>query len=511
MCPAVCRTASVDFAAAGNASQPVGAAGSKRRLKRLGTGIPGLDEILRGGLLAGRTTLVRGGPGVGKTALGLHFLVEGTKHGEPVAFISHGTTVEMAAADAGSLGLDASGVEFLDFTPGPDFFAESQAYDLFPAAEVEGDSFASAIIERFEQLGPTRVFLDALTLVRHLSADVVDFRRYSQAFLSFLTSTGATVMFASGSSDRGTDEDLQFMADAVINLDYSPTLGRTVTISKLRGSGFRLGAHSAKIDENGLHVFPRLLPERFGRAPVDRMLPSGIGELDAMLNGGIECGAVTLMTGPTGVGKTTMGTQFIKEAARRGERSVIYTFEETTGVLQQRSEGIGMPIGEMLEDGMLSIVEIEPLHYTPDQFALVVREEVEERGAQVVMIDSSSGYGVSMQGEQLVPHLHALCKYLKNMGVTVVLVFEVAEITGEFRATDADLSYIADNILFLRYVEIDGELRRVVGVLKKRTSDFEKKLRELSITAEGLVVGEPLAGFRGILSGLPMPAARGVA
>jgi circadian clock protein KaiC len=121
------------------------------------------------------------------------------------------------------------------------------------------------------------------------------------------------------------------------------------------------------------------------------------------------------------------------------------------------------------------------------------------------MIDSTSGYRVSMQGDDLVPHLHALCKYLKNMGVTVLLIYEVSQITGEFRVTEADVSYIADNIVFVRYVEIEGELRRVVGVLKKRTSDFEKKLRELTITSEGLLVGEPLAGFRGLLSGVPTP------
>jgi circadian clock protein KaiC len=122
------------------------------------------------------------------------------------------------------------------------------------------------------------------------------------------------------------------------------------------------------------------------------------------------------------------------------------------------------------------------------------------------MIDSTAGYRLSMQGKELVPQLHALCKYLRNMGVTVILVDETSQITGEFRATDADVSYLADNILFLRYLEMEGELRRVVGVLKKRTSDFQKMLRELTITSDGLVVGEPLAGFRGILTGVAQPA-----
>jgi circadian clock protein KaiC len=473
---------------------------------RISTGIAGLDEIVRGGLLPGRTYMVRGGPGVGKTALGLHFLADGAARGEPVVFLSHGSSRESVELDAASIGVATEGIRFLDFTPTADFFAESQSYDLFSPADVERESFTAQLVEQLEAIRPTRVYLDALTQVRHLASDLVDFRRQAHAFLRFLVAGGATVVFASGSSDRATDEDLQFMSDGVLNLDYSATLGRMLTVSKLRGSGFRLGTHSTKIDDAGFHVFPRLVPEAFGREQIEGdTIPSGIAELDRMLSGGIERGAVTMITGPTGVGKTTLALQFVVEAARRGERCVVYSFEETEQVLQRRSTGIGMPLAELTESAAISVVPIEPLHYTPDEFALRVRREVERQTAQVAVIDSTAGYRVSMQGEELLPHLHALCKYLRNMGVTVILIHEIAEITGEFRATSLDASYLADNIVFLRYVELEGELRRVVGVLKKRTSDFEKTLRELQITAQGIKVGGPLAGFRGILTGLPVP------
>lgn len=475
---------------------------------RVSSGVVGLDEVLYGGFLANRVYLVRGGPGVGKTALGLHFLTDGVAKGESVVFLSHGPTAEEVRVDAASLGLDTSGIHFIDFSPDPSFFKDSKSYDIFPPADVERDAFTRTLVTDFEELRPTRVFLDSLTQVRHLSEDIVDFRRQAHAFLRFLGSTGATVIFASGSSERASDEDLQFMSDGVLNLDYSVAYGRTMTVNKLRGSAFRLGEHSAKIDDHGLHVFPRLLPEAFEVTLSEEVIGSGIPELDALLNGGIERGQVTLVTGPTGVGKTTLGTQFINEASRRGERSVIYTFEESAAVLRRRSEGVGMDFGGMLDDGTLSVVEVEPLRYTPDEFAIAVRKEVEEQGARLVMIDSTAGYSVSMQGKELVPHLHALCKYLKNMGVTVIVTDEISQITGEFRATETDVSYLADNIVFLRYVEMQGQLRRVVGVLKKRTSDFEKLLRELTISRAGLHVGEPLAGFRGILSGIPQPADR---
>jgi circadian clock protein KaiC len=474
---------------------------------RVSTGIPGLDEVLCGGLLAGRIYLVRGGPGVGKTAVGLHFLAEGARRREPVAFLSHGSSEEQIAVDAASLGIDTSGISFVDFSPPPEYFQQSQGYDVFPPVDVERDEFATLLLRRFDEIKPRRVFLDSLTQVRHLSEDLIDFRRQAHAFLRFLSSTGATVIFASGSSDRSSDEDLQFMSDGVLSLDYSVAFGRSLVVTKLRGSGFRLGEHSARIDDDGLHVYPRLLPETFGRTIPDERIGSGVPELDAILNGGIERGQVTLITGPTGVGKTTVATQFVKAACERGEHAVIYTFEETLDVLRRRSDGVGMHLGELIDSGRLSVVEVEPLHYTPDQFAMEIREEIEERSASVVMIDSTAGYRLSMQGKDLVPHLHALCKYLKKMGATVLLLYESPQITGDFRITDSDVSYLADNILFLRYVEMAGELRRVVGVLKKRTSDFQTLLRELEISADGVTVGAPLAGFRGILSGIPQPAA----
>jgi circadian clock protein KaiC len=470
---------------------------------RLATGVAGLDEVLLGGFFARRAYMVRGGPGTGKTALGLHFLIEGVARGERVLYLTQGAPEEVVEHDAASIGLDTSRVQFLDFTPEPGFFSEARSYDIFSPAEAEREELTAALVDRIRAIGPSRVFLDALTQVRNLSTDLVDFRRQAHAFLRFLDAEGATVLFASGSSDPHTDEDLQFMSDGVLSLENHPRLGRTVTVSKLRGSGFRPGTHCAKISSRGFEVYPRLMPERHGQPFVGDQVPSGVAELDRMLHGGIERGTVTLLSGPSGVGKSTLGLQFMKEAAGRGERSVVYTFEESAAVLRRRAEAIGTPVGPLIDAGMLAIVDAEPLHYTPDQFALLVRDEIEARKASVVMIDSVAGYKMAINGEALLPHLHALCAYLRNMGATVIIAYETGAITGEFQITEIGMSYLADNIVFLRYVEMDGELRRVVGVLKKRLSDFEKTLRELTIGAGGLAVGEPLRGLRGVLSGLP--------
>lgn len=256
-----------------------------------------------------------------------------------------------------------------------------------------------------------------------------------------------------------------------------------------------------RLTERGMDVYPRLLPDQHTQAFTFEQVSSGVPELDELLHGGLERGAITMISGPTGVGKTTLGLQFMKEAAGRGERSVVYTFEEPQETLVRRCESLNIPVRTMIERGTLAVVPIEPLHFSADEFARMVRREVEERHASIVMIDSVSGYRVSLRGEDEVAHLHAVSKYLQNMGAAVLLINEVTSITGEFQVSDIGASYLADNIVFLRYLELDGEIRKAIGVLKKRLSNFERTLREIEMTRYGIKVGRPLTNLQGILTG----------
>jgi circadian clock protein KaiC len=281
-------------------------------------------------------------------------------------------------------------------------------------------------------------------------------------------------------------------------------------VVKFRGSDFRSGRHALRIDGTGVSVYPKLVPgEHDGEFDAER-IGSGVDELDAVLGGGVERGTVTVVSGPSGVGKSTTGTHFLVEAARRDERAVAYLFEETTASLRHRSRSIGLPVDDLVDDGSLSVEYVEPLALSSDEFAHRVRTEVGERDARVVMIDGTAGYRLSIRGEEtdLVPELHALVRYLRNVGVTVILAEEAGSVTGEFRPTAEAISYLADNILFLRYLEHRGEIRKAVGVLKKRLGPFEPTLRELRITESGLSVGDPLTDLRGVLTGTPEWAAR---
>jgi circadian clock protein KaiC len=322
--------------------------------------------------------------------------------------------------------------------------------------------------------------------------------------VAYLTGDGATVLFSTQSTRGDTTDDLQFLADGALQLRRHDH-GRSLEVTKLRGSDFESGTHTLRITDEGIRLFPRLVPQVHARPFDAEQVSSGVDGLDALLGGGIERGTATVVSGPSGVGKTTTGSAFMNAAAARGERSVIYMFEESTETFVHRSRAVDIPVDEMRDRGTLAVEEVEPVAVSPDEFAAMVREEVEGNDARVVMIDGISGYGLSLRGgrDRARRELHSLVRYLRNMGVTVILVDDVQTVTGEFRPTSERISYLADNILFLRYLELDAELRKAVGVLKKRAGDFERRLRSFAITTDGLDVGDPLTGLSGILTGHP--------
>lgn len=469
---------------------------------RLLTGVAGLDEVLDGGLIPGRAYMVRGGPGVGKTTLGLHYLTAGAANGEKGLFITLAEPEVEIRKNAESIGLNLDGIAFLDLSPTQEFFAKEEAYDIFSPAEVELQPMTQKIIAQIEAIKPRRVFLDALTHFRYLTAEALQFRKQALSFLHFLIDQKATVVFTSEGSASAPDDDLQFISDGIIELFFSPE-ERMLKVTKIRGSGFQNGHHSMQLSAKGMEVFPRLLPEAVGWKQVVEMIPSGVPELDQLLNGGLEQGTITVISGPSGVGKTTLGMQIMSEAAARGDCPLVYTFDEEVEIILRRCEGTNIPARAMKEREALRLEKVEPLKFTPDQFAHLVRAEVREHKSRLVMIDSISAYQLSLRGRDLVTQLHALCKYLQGMGLTVILIAEFESITGQFQATDFSISYLADNIIFMRYLELKGEMRKAIGVLKKRLSDFEKTLRWFEITRHGIKIGKPLIEVRGILSGLP--------
>ncbi len=473
------------------------------RDSRIETGVPRADEILDGGLLPESATLVRGAPGAGKTIFGLHFLTT-TDPDATALYINLGEPEAYLEATADSFGLNTDAIEFLDLSPSGQEFQTNSTYTLFRSDEVEQPSLVDSIREKVEAVEPERVMIDPVTVLRHLTPDERQFRTQVLSLLDFLKAEGATVLLTSQAAQSIPDDDLQFLADTVINLDLE-TGHRTMRVSKFRGSSSREGPHTVTIDDSGMTVWPRLDPSRHGREGETETLSSGVSELDSLLNGGIATGTVTFVSGPTGSGKTTTGLHFIREAASNDNRSVLYSFEEGRKTMIGRANAVGVPIEEMIDDGTLLIEEIGPDELSIDEFTHQIRTEVEEEGTEIVMIDGISGYERAFRDTEsdTTRQLIKIGRYLRNMNVTGVITNEVHQITGEFRATEQQVSHLADGIIILRHVEYRGELQKVIGVLKMRSSDFETRLRILDITEDGLHVGENLSDLRGVLTGTP--------
>ena len=472
--------------------------------ERISSGVHGLDDVLRGGFVTGRMYLVCGRPGTGKTILGMHFLEEGLGRGETVLFVHGEESREEILTNAATIGIDITDAEFLDLGPESDFFTEDRAYDLLEPRDVDRERYTRDIHDAIRTIDPDRIVIDPITQLRYIEPNEHQFRKRILSLMRFLKERDTTVIATATVSSGGEyDTEIQSLSDGIVELSRGDG-GRRLRVTKHRGFGQLSGDHGLEIRENGIGVFPAALPEGGGQPVHSQRLRSGIDTLDELVGGGVERGTVTFVSGPTGVGKTTLATQFLTHAASDGTNSAMYLFEEEIETVIHRSESIGMPVTELCEDGMLSIETVEPLALSAEEFAHTVRQDVERRDADVVLIDGINGYTTSIQGSKaaLIQKLHRLTRHLKNRGVTVLITDEIPELTGITSATSSTVTYVADTIVFISYVETHDRLGKVIGVLKKRTSGYEHTLREFEITPSGVEVGEPLHGVTGVLQGV---------
>jgi circadian clock protein KaiC len=471
------------------------------------TGVAGLDDILRGGLPKGRLYLLDGEPGTGKTTLALQFLLAGVARGERALYVTLSESREELTEVASSHGWTLDGLDIFEL-PSEEAEEAAQPYTLFHPAEVELQQVTDRVRAETERSGARLIVLDSLSELRLLARDPLRFRRQILALKQFFAGRRCTVFLLDDKSAPEGDLQLHSLAHGVVQLEHVAleygAERRRLQVLKLRGRRFRGGYHDFRILTGGLAVYPRIARHQTAERETLRTLPSGSSELDLLLGGGLTAGTSLLITGPAGTGKSVLATQYACAAATRGERVRFYLFDERLSTFTMRAEGLGMDVREMVGDGRLQLCQIEPTERSPGEFAHDVVRAVEEQGVRLVVIDSINGYMQSMPEERLLPiQVHELLSYLAGRGVTSVLTLVQRGIFGSPVDEAADISYLADTVVLLRYFEVSGSVRQAVSVVKKRSGDHERTIRECRVGPGGLHVGPPLHEFQGVLTGVP--------
>ncbi len=473
----------------------------------LSTGVAGLDIILGGGLTSDRLFLIEGEPGTGKTTLALQFLHEGVQRGESVIYITLAETRVELTAVAQSHGWTMDGIHVEDIIPNESILHPDHQFTIFHPSEIEMGMTTQRILDAIERYKPSRVVLDSLSELQLLAESPLRYRRQVLALKQYLAGKGCTTLFLDDRTALSGDLQVRSVAHGVITLelinqDYGSER-RRVRIVKYRGIAFRGGSHDYKIVTGGLCVYPRLIAAQSRVQASRKQLSSGIAALDTLTGGGLDEGTSTLISGPPGTGKSSLGAQYVHAATERGEKAAMFLFEEAANNLMLRSTGLGIDLHGALERKLLSIQQIDPAEMAPGEFMQAV-VDAERDGARVIVIDSLNGYLKAMPDERfLATHMHELLTYLGQRGVATILVGVQAGIIGGAMSTAVDASYIADSVVMLRYFEARGKVRQAISVFKRRVGMHERTIRLFSMSSQGIKVGDVLTNFHGILTGVP--------
>lgn len=476
---------------------------------RIETGVSGLDDILSGGLPAGQMYLLEGDPGTGKTTIGMQFIMAGTRKDEKSLYVTLSESLGELGGSARSHGWNPDDIPISEFISEEASLSPEQQYTVFHPSEVELAATIHKLTQLIEKEKPIRLVIDSLSELRLLAADKMRYRRQLLALKHFFAGRDTTVLLLDDRTGEEDDMQLQSIAHGVIRLEKVPrsygVTRRHIEIIKLRGSPYREGFHDYTIKKGGLQVYPRLVAHEHNTTFPAERVTSGISMLDKMFGGGINRGSATLLLGPSGSGKSSLAMVYAYAAARRGDRAIIYAFDETLRTAQDRAVGLALPVREEIAKGTLAMTQVDPAELSPGEFAWQIRRDVETNDTRIVVIDSLNGFLMSMPGEQdLNLHLHELLAFLNQKGVVTILIYTQHGLVGSMQ-TEVDVSYLSDTVVVLRYFEVEGEIRQAISVIKQRVGHHERALRELCMSNNGVAIGEQLTEFRGILTGVPEP------
>ncbi len=478
------------------------------RSGRCTTGIDGLDDVLGGGLPHSRIYLVKGDPGAGKTTLALQFLMDGARAGETVLYITLSETREELEAAAKSHGWSLDKIHLFELSAINAEMGHDTENTFFHPSEVELNQAANALLNEVKRIKPSRLVLDSLSEMRLLSESPLRYRRQVLQLKQYFAGQNCTVLLLDDCSAGSQDYQVESTAHGVIALTRTcPSYGvarRNLDVMKLRGVRFREGNHDYVIQTGGVVVFPRLVAAEHHVSFTRGSFASGIPELDHLLGGGLDRGTSNMFMGPPGTGKSTMALKFALEAAKKNERSAFFLFDETIGTLMNRARKLNMDIRPYVKKGLIQIMQVDPAELSPSELTSKIRQAVTTGKVRMIVIDSINGYLNAMPVERYLNlQLHEVLAYLNQMGVITIMVLAQQGLMGPMQ-TAVDLTYLSDTVIVARYFEARGEVKQALSVIKKRSGNHERSIREVVIDKSGIRLSKPLTGMQGILTGTPV-------
>jgi len=475
------------------------------KINKLPTGVPGLDEILGGGLPEFSFNIVAGSPGCGKTTMAHQFVFANATPERPAIYF----TV-----------LGEPALKMLRYQQQYTFFDLSKlntSVRFVNLSQVLVDRGLEGILEEIakeiEAVNPGIVVVDSFrTVVRKAKGNEMEMQVFVQQLGLLLTSWEATTfLIGEYAESEQPDNPVFTVADGLFWLyqvvEHNSVV-RKLHIMKLRGQASVSGMHTFRITDAGMQAFSRTL----GLAPRDRKIPAqkrlsiGIPELDEMLGGGIPEGDSLLIAGSSGTGKSLLATQFIAAGLRQGEPGIVAVFEERPEEYEARAGSFGLDLSTPMKQGSLKVIYIRPLDLSVDEAMQEILDAIKETGATRLVIDSLAGFEMALSPgfrSDFRESLYRMIFALTGIGITILSTLEMEESFTELLFSKFSISFLTDDIIRLRYVEIEGQLRKVMMVLKMRGGDHSKDIREYEITSKGVVIGERLTGYDHLITGIP--------
>jgi len=466
---------------------------SKPVIRSLPSGVHGLDAVLGGGLPEYSFNLLAGGPGSGKTTLAHQIMFANATVERPALYFTvlGEPTLKMLRYKRQfsffDSGLAGSAIQFINLS------AEVMERDL---GEV-----LKRIVSETERAKSGIIMVDSFRTIdsRHsgsVAGAAFELDKFIQRLALHLTTWEVTSFLLGEYGESELRSPVFTVADGVLWLSQATdrnSVVRKLQVIKSRGRAPMPGLHTFRITDDGLQVFPRIPEQTLSRVLQKReRLSTGVPGMDEMIGGGVIAGDAVMLTGPAGSGKSTVATQFMIAGLAAGESGVIAVFEEYPEEYLARANKRNATVGKMIKSGKLELIYLRPLDLSVDEALAAILEAVERLGAKRVVIDSLSGFEVALAPtfrEDFRESLYRLVGTLTATGVTVFMTAEITESFSEARFTSEKVSFITDEIVVQRYVEIKGELRRVMAVIKMRGSDHSHEFREYEVTEKGVVVG----------------------